>query len=75
MVGSHTILRSYHFYDPSAILNVLVRWDRKIMRVYDPDRDFNNHICKLDIEKAYDHVNCEVLFIFVEENGFWGEMV
>ena len=45
------------------------------MRVYDPDRDFNNHICKLDIEKAYDHVNCEVLFIFVEENGFWGEMV
>ena len=75
MVGSHTILWSYHFYDPSAILNVLVRWDRKIMRVYDPDRDFNNHICKLDIEKAYDHVNWEVLFIFVEENEFWGEMV
>ena len=22
-------VRSYHFYDPSAILNVLMRWDRK----------------------------------------------
>ena len=50
-VGSHTILhdpirsylRSYHFYDPSAILNVLVRWDSKIMRSYDPNRDFDNH--------------------------------
>ena len=35
--------RSYHFYNPSAILNVLVRWDRKIVRSYDPDRDFDNH--------------------------------
>ena len=50
-VESHTILddptrsyvRSYHFYDPSAILIVLVRWDRKIVRSYDPDRDFDNH--------------------------------
>ena len=36
-------------YDPtifmifSAILNVLVRWDSKIMRSYDPNRDFDNH--------------------------------
>ena len=43
-VESHTILydstqsyvRSYHFYDPSAILIVLVRCDRKIVRSYDP---------------------------------------
>ena len=46
-VGSHTILhdpiRFYHFYDPSAILNVLVRWDSKIMRSHDPNRDFDNH--------------------------------
>ena len=34
---------SYHFYDSSAILNVLVRCDRKIVRSYDPDRDFDNH--------------------------------
>ena len=34
---------SYHFYDPNAILNILVRWDRKIVRSYDPDRDFDNH--------------------------------
>ena len=58
-VKSHTILRSYtilhdptrsyvrsyHFYDPSAILIVLMRWDRKIVRSYDPDRDFDNHGC------------------------------
>lgn len=36
-------VRSYHFYDSSAILIVLVRWDRKIVRSYDPDRDFDNH--------------------------------
>ena len=46
-VGSHTIwwfyTRSYHFYTPSAILNVLMRWDRKIMRFYNPNRDFDNH--------------------------------
>ena len=46
-VGSYMILRfyirSYHFYDYSAILNVLVIWNRKIVRSYDPNRDFNNH--------------------------------
>ena len=46
-VGSHTILRSYiwsyHFYNPSAILNILIRCNRKIVRFYDPDRDFDNH--------------------------------
>ena len=50
-VGSHTILydptrsyiRSYHFNDSSAILNILVKWDHKIMRSYDPDHDFDNH--------------------------------
>ena len=35
--------RSYHFYDPSAILIILVRWDCKIMRFYDLDRDFDNY--------------------------------
>ena len=30
-------------YDSSAILNVLVRWDCKIVRSYDPYRDFDNH--------------------------------
>ena len=51
LVESHMILydstrsyvRSYHFYDPNAILIVLVRWDHKIVRFYDPDRDFDNH--------------------------------
>ena len=38
-VGSHTIL-----CDPAMILNFLVRWDRKIVRFYDPDRDFDNHV-------------------------------
>ena len=47
-VESHTILRSYTIlhdptFDPSATLVVLVRWDRKIVRSYDPDRDFDNH--------------------------------
>ena len=40
--------RSYYFYDPSAILNVWMRWDRKIVRFYNPDRDFDNHDCSLD---------------------------
>ena len=47
-VESHTILRSYTIlhdptYNPSATLIVLVRWDRKIVLSYDPDRDFDNH--------------------------------
>ena len=53
LVGFHTILYdptrsyvwSYYFYDPSAILNVLVRWDRKIVQSYDPNCDFDNHGC------------------------------
>ena len=51
LAGFHTILynptqsyvRSDHFYNSSAILNVLVRWDRKIVQSYNPDRDFDNH--------------------------------
>ena len=31
-------------------------------------------VCKLDIEKAYDHVNWETLFYFVGLDGFWVEM-
>ena len=41
---SYDPTRSYHFYDPNAILNVLVRWDCKIMRSYNLDRDFDNHV-------------------------------
>ena len=41
--STRSYIQSYHFYNPSAILIVLVRWDRKIMRFYDPDRDFDNH--------------------------------
>ena len=41
--STQSYVRSYHFYDPSAILIVLVRWDHKIVRSYDPDRDFDNH--------------------------------
>ena len=29
-----------------SILNILVRWDRKIVRSYDPDRDFDNYDSK-----------------------------
>ena len=36
-------IRSYHFCDLATILNFLVRWDRKVVRFYDPDRDFDNH--------------------------------
>ena len=45
--STRSYVRSYHFYDPSAILIVLVRWDRKIVRSYDPDRDFDNHACDI----------------------------
>ena len=41
--STRSYVRSYHFYDPSAILIVLVRWDRKIVQSYDPDRNFDNH--------------------------------
>ena len=47
MVGSHTILydptQSYHFCNPATILNFLVRWDCKIVRFYDSDRNFDNY--------------------------------
>ena len=36
-------MRSYNIYDPCAILNILVRWGRKIMRFYDPDLNSDNH--------------------------------
>jgi len=42
---SYDPILSYHFFDLNAILNVLVRWDCKILRSYDLDRDFDNHIC------------------------------
>ena len=32
-------------------------------------------ICKLEFEKAYDHVNWDALLEFFEENGLWGEVV
>ena len=54
LVGSHMILRSYHFCDLATILNFLVRWDRKIVRFYDPDHDFNNHAS----EGKKRHQNC-----------------
>ena len=41
--STRSYVRSYHFYDPNAILIVLVRWDHKIVRFYDPDRDFDNY--------------------------------
>ena len=41
-VESHTILR---MIPTIFILNILVRWDRKIVRSYDLDRDFDNHAC------------------------------
>lgn len=42
-MGSHMNLRSYYFYNPSAFLHVLMRWDCKIVQCYDLDRDFDNH--------------------------------
>ena len=38
LVRSHMIL-----HDSGAILNILVKWDHKIVRSYDPDRDFDNY--------------------------------
>ena len=35
------------FCDPATILNFFVRWDHKIVRFYDPDRDFDNHDFKI----------------------------
>ena len=29
-------------------------------------------VCKLDIEKAYDHVNWNSFFLSVGEDGLWG---
>ena len=46
LVGSHMILYdSTIFYDPSVILNVLVRWDCKIVWSYNAERDFDNYDC------------------------------
>lgn len=32
-------------------------------------------MCILDIEKAYDHVNCEFLLKVLKRNRLWGKMV
>ena len=40
---THSYIRSYHFCDPTTILNFLVRWDCKIVRFYDSDRNFDNY--------------------------------
>lgn len=32
----------------------------------------NGLICKLDLEKAYDHVNLDFLDLYIVENGLWG---
>ena len=40
---THSYIRSYHFCYPTTILNFLVRWDRKIVRFYDPDHNFDNY--------------------------------
>ena len=44
LVGS---IRSHMIpHDSTMILNVLIRWDRKIVWSYDSDRDFDNHATK-----------------------------
>ena len=59
-------VRSYHFCDLVTILNFLVRWDRKIMRFYDPDHDFDNHganqvaLFKLTFQGTFCIVNIEI---------------
>jgi hypothetical protein len=32
-------------------------------------------MCKMDLEKAYDHVNWDFLFVCTEEMWIWGKMV
>lgn len=34
----------------------------------------NELISKLDLEKAYDHVNLGFFKLYVRENGVWGQM-
>ena len=48
---TRSYVRSYHFSDPSAILNVLVRYDHKIVRSYDPDRNFDNYALYVGFKK------------------------
>ena len=48
---TRSYVRSYHFSDPSAILNVLVRYDHKIVRSYDPYRNFDNYALYVGFKK------------------------
>ena len=63
---TRSYIQSYNFCDFATILNFLVRWDRKIARFYDLNRDFDKHgwhhqfidICKLWL-KAWRHEHIE----------------
>ena len=57
-------IRSYHFCDPTTILIFLVRWDRKIVRFYNPDRDFDNLVSKWSYPSLmrvfFNHINVQL---------------
>ena len=63
---TRSYIQFYNFCDFATILNFLVRWDRKIARFYNLNRDFDKHgwhhqvidICKLRL-KAWRHEHIE----------------
>ena len=52
---TRSYIQSYHFYNSATILNFLVRWNRKIMRFYNPDYDFDNHSSSLLPKIMHNH--------------------
>ena len=62
----------YAFVEGKQILNVVLIANEAVDSRLKSNQ--GGVLCKLDIEKAYDHVSWKFLLVVLRKNGLWGEM-